>query len=185
LPSRLQEALKDGYEAGLTINKAVLNPNNTKEYVLVYDSGPVYYSFHKDFVEPFKAVIDEWSAGMERCGRYPVHEVVYPFEGLHDNDHDSGIDIAHNNAISDDFGGNQTYRQNIRDGKRPENRQISSGPQQQLPKGTHSRIPNDVTRASSKMIPDPPSQDRNGQGNRAHGKWRTLGDEVISFFRVP
>jgi hypothetical protein len=153
------------------LQKAVLNPHNAKEYVLVYDSGPVYYSFHKDFVEPFKAVIKEWSTGMERCGKYPVHDVIYPFEGLHDNDHDSGIDVAHNNAISDDLGGNQTDQQSVRAGKRPENQQMPSGPQQQLPKGTHSGQPHDVTRNSSKIVGEaPPNQSRSGQGNGGHGK---------------
>jgi len=39
--------------------KAVLKCNNRKEYVLVFNEGPVYYSFHRDFVSSFKMIMDE------------------------------------------------------------------------------------------------------------------------------
>lgn len=79
----------------------MLNRQNPREYVLVYNSGAVYYNFHEDFVESFKAVIDEWSEGMRSSGR-PDHRPSFPFETLEDDDGDSLDEETHNVSTGDD-----------------------------------------------------------------------------------
>ena len=85
------------------LQKAVLNRNNHREYVLVYNEGSVYYSFHKSFVPAFKKVIEEWSAGMRKCERFPEHVATFPSEGQSDDIDDGGIKPAFNKlAIEND-----------------------------------------------------------------------------------
>ena len=54
--------------------KAVLNPFNGHEYVLVYDNGNIYCSFHHDFFDSFAIVIKEWAYSMTDNERWLLGE---------------------------------------------------------------------------------------------------------------
>ncbi len=88
--------------------KAVLNRNNRKEYVLVFNEGYVYYSLHKTFEESFKGIIEEWSSGMRSCGvngKFSDHRALYyPSEDREEDDVDdhNGHEVARNNSSNDD-----------------------------------------------------------------------------------
>lgn len=82
LPSSLITALQEGRNSKWIINvgsvpyfqshililrqKAVLNPFDRNEYVLVYDNGPVYCSFDPSFRDAFRKIIHEWGNSMNR-----------------------------------------------------------------------------------------------------------------------
>jgi hypothetical protein len=149
LPRSLQTALQRGTEERWTINvsvlslilavytatqltrmpqKTVLNCNNRKEYVLVFNEGPVYYSFHRDFVSPFKVIIEEWSSEMRSSERFPDHKPTFPSETHDDNDdEEEDSDLAESESLADDSGegGDHISKQNRRavDGR---NRQAAS-----------------------------------------------------------
>jgi hypothetical protein len=80
------------------LQKVVLNRKNSEEYVLVYDEGPVYFSLHEGFVDSFKEVIEEWSAGMRSCGKSPDHKATFFFENQsnEDADYDGGDVVEYN-----------------------------------------------------------------------------------------
>ncbi|KAK4188452.1 hypothetical protein QBC35DRAFT_549412 [Podospora australis] len=60
LPLKLREALAYGKRRKLIINQAVLNPHHAREYVLAYNDGSVYYSFHEDFQKDFDRIARQW-----------------------------------------------------------------------------------------------------------------------------
>jgi hypothetical protein len=107
LPKSLQAALRKGMEERWAINvcalslistvctaaqltrmpqKAVLNCNNGREYILVFNEGPIHYSFHQDFMTTFKMIMEEWSSGMRISEKFPDHKPTYPSETHNDND---------------------------------------------------------------------------------------------------
>jgi hypothetical protein len=45
------------------IQQAVLNPHHALEYVLAFNNGKVYYSFHQDFQRDFERIARQWSEG--------------------------------------------------------------------------------------------------------------------------
>lgn len=94
LPKSLVAALKLGEDQDWVINKVVLNRSNHREYVLVYDSGPVYYSFHPDFEAQFNKVIEQWSVEKRKCRRSTGHEPSYPAGNQYDNPDDSGSEVG-------------------------------------------------------------------------------------------
>ncbi|KAI9781728.1 MAG: hypothetical protein M1839_005721 [Geoglossum umbratile] len=118
LPISLVDALNTGQKEGWTINKVVLNRNNHREYVLVYDAGPVYYSFHPDFEKQFKDVITEWSVKKRTCPESSTHRHSFPVGNQYDNPDDIGSEAADDDA--------ERRRQKIRAGKQPRHRKNSS-----------------------------------------------------------
>ncbi|KAF2841662.1 hypothetical protein M501DRAFT_1014452 [Patellaria atrata CBS 101060] len=65
LPGKLERALADAKarpeSEKFTINPIALNIKNKLEYVLVFNNGTVYYSFHKEFLEDFEKVARQWT----------------------------------------------------------------------------------------------------------------------------
>jgi hypothetical protein len=115
-------------QTDLLPQKAVLNRINPREYVLVYNEGPVYYSFHKSFVPLFKVVIEEWSAGMRRCGRFPDHVATFPSEGQSEEAAGGGINLALNKLRKDNDSDddNVGIKREKTAGRRTHRHQISS-----------------------------------------------------------
>ncbi|KAI9774871.1 MAG: hypothetical protein M1840_000087 [Geoglossum simile] len=121
LPRSLVDALNTGRREGWSINKVVLNRSNHREYVLVYDSGPVYYSFHPDFEGQFKKVIEQWSVRKRMCPGSSQHRHSFPIDNQYNNPDDSGSE-----ATDDEV---ERRRREIRVGKQPRHRKNSSMPQ--------------------------------------------------------
>jgi hypothetical protein len=161
LPQRLQIALRKGKEERWTVNvcvlsfisiictaaqltqmpqKAVLNRNNREEYVLVFNEGPVYFSFHQDFLTPFKMIIEEWSSGMRSSGRYPDHKATFPSENRDDNEDQGDSDSASSESATDDSGddGNNMSRQNRRTAKEKNRPETSSTSNASAPEASGS-----------------------------------------------
>jgi hypothetical protein len=94
---------------------------NRKEYVLVYDRGEVYFSFHERFRRAFEIVIAEWSAGMRASGRHPDHEAILiraPDEEVEDSeDKDDAGDIEV--PFEEDTLADGSYLKEASEGTRP------------------------------------------------------------------
>ncbi|KAK3317022.1 hypothetical protein B0H66DRAFT_310389 [Apodospora peruviana] len=60
LPLALRKALEHGRKRNLVINQVVLNPHHSREYVLAFDDGTVYYSFHESFQKDFDKIARQW-----------------------------------------------------------------------------------------------------------------------------
>jgi hypothetical protein len=170
------------------MQKAVLNRNHHREYVLVYDSGPVYYSFHSHFEKQFKSVIEQWSARKAQCPRFSGHKASFPNDNQYDNPEDSGSDVP-----DDDEDAGEQQSQETRGGKQQHHRHSSSisqaAPQvpstqldasnlwaSQEPEELH-RLKTDsddferISHSSHRSPPAPPApQDRQGEATRSSSK---------------
>jgi hypothetical protein len=106
-----------------------LSRRNGKEYVLVYDHGPVYYYFHWEFVEKFRAVIREWSEGMRASGRYPEHEPTFNYGHDNDDDDEDGAEIEAEDIESEDENVQDQLKHEKSPRQGPNSRRSSSQPQ--------------------------------------------------------
>ncbi|KAK0749557.1 hypothetical protein B0T18DRAFT_108785 [Schizothecium vesticola] len=78
LPSRLLDALEHGRQNNWVINQVVLNPHHAREYVLAFNNGAVFYSFHESFQQEFDRIARRW------CGdkiEYDPHPDLLTDEG--------------------------------------------------------------------------------------------------------
>jgi hypothetical protein len=102
-----------------------LSLRNGKEYVLVYDHGPVYYYFDREFVERFRTVVREWSEGMLASGRYSEHEPTFNYGHDNDDDDEDGARVDAEDIESEDENGQHQLKHEKSPGQRPKSHSSS------------------------------------------------------------